>query len=411
MTPIPDDGEGCMSVLTIKRSSPSRWATCGTRPRVFERVRWAALALVALSATIVASCSGPSDVQQTGTQSTVTTPAVPSSASSSVMTSVTTSSTSPSTSGTPVPTGTVVPFRTVPPGSAVGQRIGLVAPNGSDSFGKAVTDSIAVQLKSAGADLITCDPGDDPNLVLDCARRLATEQVDGWIVVQPGDLGQALCDVGPKQVPLIAIAASPISCQTARVGADDVHAGFLVGKELAGVLRNMSNCAGATFIIVANSSAGNVNTQRVAGIKAGFSALCPRLAPDVRILDAGTQDRAYDAFTVALTTLPADTDILVAAVNDGAALGVVAATPDVRSARVKVAAVGADQRARCEMVANSRWFGDAALFPDRYGEVAVPALLDVLAGRKIPGDLYVQTKFVTAATVGDFYAADDCPTQ
>jgi ribose transport system substrate-binding protein len=309
-----------------------------------------------------------------------------------------------------VPSGTVVPFRTVSPGSAVGKRIGLVSPNNSDPFSKAVTESIAGQLKSAGADLVSCDPGDDPNLVLDCARRLATEKVDGWIIVQPGDLGQSLCDVGPKNVPLIAIAAAPITCQTAGIGADDRQAGFLVGQGLAGVARTLA-CDRTALVIVTNGAARTVSTDRVDGIKAGFSTVCPGLVAKAMIVDAGTQGRAYDAFTAALTTIPTDDDILVAVVNDSAALGVIAATPDVRSARVRVSSIGADQRARCEMVANPLWVGDAALFPDRYGEVAVPALFDALAGRSVPGMLFVQTAFVTAATLPDYYPVADCPQQ
>lgn len=400
MIPRRDDREAFQSVSPIKRSNSSRSTTGGMRRTVVKRGRWTAFPLAAVVVTILAACSGEPGLRGTSPQSTVATPPVPSSTSTSL---------APSTA--PVPSGRVVPFRTVPPDSAAGKRIGLVAANSSDPFGKAVTDSIAVQLRSAGADLVTCDPGDDPNLVLDCARRMSTEKVDGWIIVQPGDLGQSLCDVGPKKVPMIAIAGSPVSCQTVGVGADDRQAGFLVGQELAGLPRNLSACARAKFVILANPAAGTVSTHRVAGIQAGFAAVCPGRVGDVKILNAGTQDGAYDAFTAVLTTLPADADILVAAVNDGAALGVVAATRGGRSARVTVAAVGADQRARCEMVANPQWVGDAALFPDRYGEVAVPALLDVLAGRSVPADLSVQTAFVTATTLGDFYPVGDCPTQ
>ena len=126
----------------------------------------------------------------------------------------------------------MVPFRTAAPSSAAGQRIGLVASAGSDPFSKAVTDSVAAQVEAAGAELISCDPGANATLVLDCARRLATQQVDGWITVQPGDAGEALCDAGPQDVPLIAIAAAPVSCETAEVGADDQRAGFLAGMEL-----------------------------------------------------------------------------------------------------------------------------------------------------------------------------------
>ena len=90
----------------------------------------------------------------------------------------------------------------------------------------AVTESVAAQLQTAGAELITCDPGADTTPGPTATRRSATQQVDGWIVVQPGDLGDALCDAGPVDVPLIAIAA-PLSCQTSEVGADNRRAGFL----------------------------------------------------------------------------------------------------------------------------------------------------------------------------------------
>lgn len=307
--------------------------------------------------------------------------------------------------------GTVVPFRTVAPDSAVGQRIGLVAATGSDPFSKAVTDSVVTQVQAAGAELISCDPGADATLVLDCARRLATQHVDGWITVQSGDLGAALCEAGPQDVPLIAIAAAPVSCQTAEVGADDQRAGLLAGRELGRTSRVRPACAHDALVIVTNSATNLVSKQRVDGIRAGFTSQCPGLLTHEVLLDASTQDRAYQAFTNALTALPDNADILVAAVDDGAALGAVAAIPAARAAHVTLAAIGADQRARCEIVANPRWIGDAALFPDRYGEVAVPALLDALQGQEIPRSMYVETTFVTADSLGDFYDISNCPGQ
>jgi hypothetical protein len=208
---------------------------------------------------------------------------------------------------------------------------------------------------------------------------------------------------------MIAIAASPLSCQTAGVGADDDRAGFLVGSVLGATPRNRSVCANSTLIVMADSAAGTVNTQRVAGILAGFDSQCPGTAAGARIIEAGTQDGAYDAFTAAITGLPAEADILVASVDDTAAQGVVAAIPQTRSARVTVAAIGADAHARCQMGVDPRWIGDAALFPDRYGDVVVPALLDALSGRQIPRSLFVRTTFLTAATISDFYDPGECP--
>ncbi len=76
---------------------------------------------------------------------------------------------------------------------------------------------------------------------------------------------------------------------------------------------------------------------------------------------------------------------------------------------MSLAGIGADQRARCEIRANPSWIGDAALFPDRYGEVAVPALLDAEQGQEIPSTMYIQTTFLTADTLALFYDVADCP--
>ncbi len=287
--------------------------------------------------------------------------------------------------------------------------MGLVAASGSDPFSNAVSESIAAQLELAGAELISCDPGADATLTLNCARRLATQQVDAWIIVQPGALSEPLCDVGPPDVPLIVIAGT-VKCQTAEVGADDRRAGFLAGSELGRAAQLRPPCADEALIIVTNS-ANTSSELRTEGIRAGIATGCPGMAAEEVVIDSGPAEGAYDAFTNALNGVPNGKEIVVAAVDDGAALGVVAAVPDSRADHITIAAIGADQRARCEIVGDPLWIGDAALFPDRYGEVVVPALLDALAGQRIRRNMYVETTFLTADSLGDFYDLSDCPGQ
>lgn len=341
-----------------------------------------------------------------------TLPIAPSSAASSAARSTALSTAGGSTSGvstTPPPPGTVVPFRTVAPDSATGLRIGMIAPTGSDAFGKEVTVSIAAQLKAAGADLVRCDPGDDAALTLDCARRFATQQVDGWIVLQSAVLGTALCEAGPQDVPLIVIAGAPLDCQTASVGADDRRAGFLAGQALGLAARSKTECRHDTFVLVTDGAAETVSADRVAGIREGFMAICPDGPTQEMLLDAGTQELAYDSFGTALSTVPTDAVILAAAVNDAAALGMTVAVPDARREQVSMVAIGADLSARCEISADQQWIGDAALFPDRYGEVVVPAMLDALHGRSVPARMFVESSFVTAADIGAPADLTDCP--
>lgn len=359
-----------------------------------------------LAGGLLTACTTGSDTDPTVSNPT-TPPVATASSPGSTEPTVTTEST---TTQPPLPEGTVVPFRPVTPDSAKGKRIGLLAPAGPDALGNAVTVSVTDQLDLAGAEVISCDPGEDAALVLDCARRLATQQVDGWIALQPGDLGDALCEAGPKDVPFIAIAASPASCQTAVVGADHRQAGFLVGAALGAESKKKSNCSFDALVIVTNGAADIVSANRVAGIRDGFATECPTTDDDETILDAGTREVAFKDFTTLLTGLPADADVLVAAVNDAAALGVSAAIPESRINHIRLAAIGADQQARCMIVADSPWIGDAALFPDRYGEVAVPALIDALAGRMPPRSLYIETTFVNSKNMSEFYNSEECPT-
>jgi ribose transport system substrate-binding protein len=362
----------------------------------------------------VLACSPDTPVNPTGTTSTASatgtgTGTVETSISTTVSASASSSESSVATA-TAVPTGTVVPFRTVPANSAVGRRIGLIGPAGSDPFSRAVTESVVTQLTTTGASLIRCDPGDDASLVLDCARRFATQQVDGWIVVQAGNLGEALCAAGPPGVPLIAVGGAPLACETAWVGADDHRAGSLVGEVLGRHARG-ANCTDVRLVIVANSAADPVSAARVAGITDGITAACPGLADEAIVLDAAGQDRAYADFTTALSTIAADQRVVVGAVNDASAQGVAAAIPDERAGTVVVAGIGGDERARCEIRTNHGWIGDAALFPDRYGEVVVPALLDALNGDPVPPAMYVETRFLTATSVDRYYDATECQDQ
>jgi ribose transport system substrate-binding protein len=303
----------------------------------------------------------------------------------------------------------VVPFGTVASESAVGQRIGLVASTGSDPFSKAVADSVAAQVHASGAQLISCDPGANTSLVLDCAHRLATQQVDGWITVQLGDAGEALCAAGPQDVPLITIAAAPVSCETAHVGADDERAGFLAGLALGRSSRTGDACANGALVIATNNATSAVSNHRADGIRAGIRDQCPGLLTHEVLLDADRQDQAYEGFTDSLMAVPDGTEILLAAVDDQVALGAAAAIPQARADHITMAAIGAEEPARCEITANPRWIGDAALFPDRYGEVAVPALFDALQGQEIPRNMYIETTFVTADSLGDYYDITDCP--
>ena len=175
-----------MSVSRTDRYARPASGSFDARPYLARR-RCGWLTVTVVTAALLSGCSSRS-AEQTGQPVSSTMRTATSTTTSVVVTTGTAAPTGTATSARP--TGIVVPFRTAVPDSAVGKRVGLIAPTGSDAFVKAVTDSVAGQVEAAGAELVSCDPADDPALVLDCARRMTTEHVDGWIAVQAGTWGR-----------------------------------------------------------------------------------------------------------------------------------------------------------------------------------------------------------------------------
>ena len=98
----------------------------------------------------------------------------------------------------------------------------------------------------------------------------------------------------------------------------------------------------------------------------------------------------------ALTALPDDADILLAAVDDGAALGAAAAIPAARAEHITMAAIGADQRARCEIIDQSTMDRRRGVVPGslRRNRRSRPARRP--RGQEIPRNMFVDTTFITA---------------
>ena len=404
--------------------------------RIHQRARRALTALIIGAVLSGCSTSSPEtpSADAARTSASAETPTLPATSPPPTTASIPASTVTPmtgteltsvGTSASAVGTeGTVLPFRTAGPDDAAGRRIGLVAAAGSDEFSRAVTDSVAVQATLAGAELIRCDPGNDLALVLDCARRLSTQDVDGWIVDRATGVEESLCELGPVGAPLVTVAGDPVSCATVAVGADDVRAGYLVGAALGRAARQRDTCAQARLVVVgaagvstdaANSPEADTGTaaERIDGIRAGFAGQCPGRGDAEVLVDPASRT----VLGAALAQLPADADVLIAAVDDVSAQQVTAAMPLIAEEEgvpttvatvATVATVGAGEAVRCQILTDQRWIGAAALFPDRYGQVVVPALLDALAGQAVPALVNVQTTFLTATTIKDYYDTTGC---
>jgi ribose transport system substrate-binding protein len=316
------------------------------------------------------------------------------------------SSLSTGASSTPVDTTTeqdAVQFKQAVPGSGKGVKIGLIALDDAVPFSKLVSDSVRKQAQLAGAQLVYCDSKGDGAAALACAKNFKVQGVKGYLNFQSdAKSADAICSAGPSG-PVIAIDIEQGSCQTAFMGANNSYAGVLAGKALGSYMKDKFDCKYDAYVSMEEPDAGAVNTARMGGYRDGFKSVCGEIK-NLKTENAFRIDVARTTFTDVLTTLPGAHHIVVAGINDDAIEGALAAAKTAgRTGDLFVSGQGADPSAWCAIKSNSQWVGDTGYFPERYGEIGVPYLLDAIAGRTVPKNLLVPHQIINAANIDSIY--------
>jgi ribose transport system substrate-binding protein len=298
----------------------------------------------------------------------------------------------------------VVNFQTAAPGSGKGIKIGLITLDDSVPFSKLVSDSVKKQAAAAGATLVYCDSKGDGATALACAKNFKVQGVQGYLNFQSdAKSADAICAAGPSG-PVIAIDIEQGKCQTSFMGANNQFAGYLAGQALGNAIKAKFDCKYDAYVSMEEPAAGAVNTARmVTGYQAGFSSVCGPIK-NLKTENAFRIDVAQTTFTDVLTTLPGKHAIVVAAINDDAIEGALAAAKTAgRTNDLYVSGQGADPSAWCAIKSDPQWVGDAAYFPERYGEIGVPYLIQAIKGQSVPKLLLVPHKIVNAANIDSIY--------
>jgi ribose transport system substrate-binding protein len=296
-----------------------------------------------------------------------------------------------------------VQFRQAAPGSGKGIKIGLIALDDSVPFSKLVSDSVRKQAQRAGAQLVYCDSKGDGATALACAKNFKVQGVQGYLNFQSdAKSANAICSTGPSG-PVIAIDIQQGSCQTAFMGADNGYAGLLAGKALGTYMKQKFGCKYDAYVSMEEPDAGAVNTARMGGYRQGFTSVCGKIK-NLKTENAFRLDAARTTFTDVLTTLPGTHHIVVAGINDDAIEGALAAAKTAgRIGDLYVSGQGADPSAWCAIKTNPQWVGDTGYFPERYGEIGVPYLLDAIKGKAIPKNLLVPHQIINPADIDSVY--------
>jgi ribose transport system substrate-binding protein len=303
----------------------------------------------------------------------------------------------------------IVEFRKPKPGSGEGKKIGLIELGSSVPFSNLVTKGVEQAAKEAGAELVACDSELEGQPALDCAKSFATQGVEGYLNFQSdAELSEAICNAGPD-VPVIAVDIAQEPCEIAFMGADNEYAGFLAGKAVGEFAKKEWNCEYDAYVSLEEPEAGTVNEERMGGYRKGFQSVCPGDLKNEKKLNASRTDVARTQFTDTLTALPGQSKIVAVAINDDAILGALAAAKTAgRESDVFVSGQGADPSSWCEIAHNPQWIADTAYFPERYGEIGVPYLLEALEGKEIPTKLLVPHELVNSENIEQVYEVTGC---
>jgi ribose transport system substrate-binding protein len=292
------------------------------------------------------------------------------------------------------------------PGSGEGLKIGYISLGEAVPFVSLVSQSIAEQAGIAGAELIPCDSEVAADKALACAQNLKVQEVDGLLNFQLyEDAAEQICAEGP-QVPVVSIDIHQRPCEIAFMGADNTRAGTILGEAIGTALKAASSeCEYDALVLMTAEAAGEVVQLRADGTMAGFTNVCGEPV-NYTLLDVPSIqiDEARTKFTDYLTTQPGAQKIVVLSLNDDMALGALAAATSAgRADDVWIGAHGADPSAHRELRCNPQWLGDVAYFPERYGEIAVPAIIDAINGNEIAPDQLVNHVVINGANIDEHY--------
>jgi ribose transport system substrate-binding protein len=294
-------------------------------------------------------------------------------------------------------------------GSGAGVKIGYISLGDQVPFVKLVSDDIRKQAKTAGANLVFCDSQLDAAKALDCAKSFKTQGVQVIINFQVDEKSSPrICAAGPK-VPTIAVDINQKPCQVAFMGANNKYAGQIAGEAMGKYAKANFGCKYDAVVSMQQPAAGIVNTDRSGGMLDAFQQACGKIK-NLKIVDGGgTIEGGQKKFADVLTSLPGKHRIIVMSLNDDMSLGsLAAAKAQGRTKDLYIAGQGADPTSYCQIKTNPQWIGDAAYFPEKYGQIAVPAAIKAAKGETLPPKLLVPHVLINKDNLQQYYTPTGC---
>ena len=299
------------------------------------------------------------------------------------------------------------PSRTGEPGEEQSVTIGYISLGDAVPFVKLVSDGIKEEAERLGVNLIFCDSEIDAAKALACAQDFAVRGVQGVLNFQVFQESSPVICAALGDVPVIAIDIIQPPCQTAFMGANNRLAGQLGGRAMGQFISENFDCDYTAYVSLESTAAGAANRDRMGGYREGFQEFCPIV--NERVQDGADRTApALGQMYNLLTALPGNR-IVVVGINEEGILGTIRAADALgRQNDLYYSGQGTDSGIWCVIKNNDNYVASVAYFPEDYGKILIPAILNAAAGQSLPGQMFTDHQVVTRYNIDYIYDTSGC---
>jgi ribose transport system substrate-binding protein len=279
-------------------------------------------------------------------------------------------------------------------------------------FTKLVREGIENAAKEMGnVTIVLADNKLDGATALSNTENFITQGVDGIIHFQTDEAFGNVIMARARNADIPVMAIDIPMPGAVFFGADNYNAGRLAGEALGNYVNANWDGSADAMLVLELPQSGPIPAARMQGMIEGFQDTVTTKLNDDQILrldSKNTQEEAFKVVGDSLAGLPDAKKIVAVTINDGTALGTIAAAEAAgRGDQILVVGQGADPSGQEEMIKeNSRYLGATGYFPERYGFKLLPAMIDILECRPVAPSIYVDHVFITKDNLCEFYATE-----
>lgn len=279
-------------------------------------------------------------------------------------------------------------------------------------FTQLVRESIVSVAEGLGnVEIVLADNKLDGATALSNTENFITQQVDGIIHFQTDEAFGNVIMARARNAGIPVMAIDIPMPGAVFFGADNYNAGRLAGEALGDWVNTNWEGEADAMLVLELPQSGPIPAARMQGMLDGFQdSVKTQLSEDqiYRLDSKNTQEESFRVVGDTLPSIPDATKIVAITINDGTALGTIAAAEAAgRRDQIIVAGQGADPSGQEEMVKDdSRYLGATGYFAERYGDKLLPAMIDILECRPVAPAIYQDHVFITKENLCEFYAEE-----